>query len=197
MQSAELFLAAFGYSPGDRIRVTRREPWLRCSGGCPHLQGWRPWLPSVRSSPATGRSPGWSGETSRRCGARAAPGRAGMVTEEMLADLPEPVRRYLRYNGVVGKPFPRHHPAPPAGHDAARAGPAVGTPGRRGTLLGAPARFRVGRNGAHGPAAGGTGPRHVRRRRGAAAGQGGLAVAGGGRQRRADGPGRDDALPER
>ena len=38
--------------------------------------------------------------------ARAFPGRAGVVTEEMLADLPEPVRRYLRYTGVVGKPFP-------------------------------------------------------------------------------------------
>jgi hypothetical protein len=38
--------------------------------------------------------------------ARAAPGRAGVVTEEMLADLPEPVRRYLRYTGVVGRPFP-------------------------------------------------------------------------------------------
>jgi hypothetical protein len=38
--------------------------------------------------------------------ARAAPGRAGVVTEEMLADLPEPVRRYLRYTGVVSKPFP-------------------------------------------------------------------------------------------
>jgi uncharacterized protein DUF6544 len=38
--------------------------------------------------------------------ARAAPGRAGVVTEEMLADLPEPVRRYLRYAGVVGRPFP-------------------------------------------------------------------------------------------
>jgi Family of unknown function (DUF6544) len=38
--------------------------------------------------------------------AGASPGRAGVVTEEMLADLPEPVRRYLRYTGVVGKPFP-------------------------------------------------------------------------------------------
>jgi hypothetical protein len=38
--------------------------------------------------------------------ARAAPGQAGVVTEEMLADLPEPVRRYLRYTGVVGRPFP-------------------------------------------------------------------------------------------
>ena len=38
--------------------------------------------------------------------ARASPGRTGLVTEEMLADLPEPVRRYLRYTGVVGKPFP-------------------------------------------------------------------------------------------
>jgi hypothetical protein len=38
--------------------------------------------------------------------ARAAPGRAGVITEEMLADLPEPVRRYLRYTGVVGRPVP-------------------------------------------------------------------------------------------
>ena len=38
--------------------------------------------------------------------AGASPGRAGVVTEEMLADLPEPVRRYLRYTGVVGRPFP-------------------------------------------------------------------------------------------
>jgi Family of unknown function (DUF6544) len=38
--------------------------------------------------------------------ARAAPARAGVVTEQMLTDLPEPVRRYLRYTGVVGKPFP-------------------------------------------------------------------------------------------
>ena len=28
-----------------------------------------------------------------------------VVTEQMLAGLPEPVRRYLRYTGVVGKPF--------------------------------------------------------------------------------------------
>ena len=38
--------------------------------------------------------------------ARASPGRAGVVAEEMLADLPEPVRRYLRYTGVVGRPIP-------------------------------------------------------------------------------------------
>lgn len=31
---------------------------------------------------------------------------SGVVTEQMLADLPDPVRRYLRYAGVVGKPFP-------------------------------------------------------------------------------------------
>jgi len=37
---------------------------------------------------------------------RASPGRAGVVTEEMLSDLPEPVRRYLRYTGVVGRPLP-------------------------------------------------------------------------------------------
>ena len=38
--------------------------------------------------------------------AQASPARAGVVTEEMLAGLPEPVRRYLRYTGVVGMPFP-------------------------------------------------------------------------------------------
>ena len=38
--------------------------------------------------------------------ARVSPGRAGAVTEEMLAGLPEPVRRYLRYTGVVGRPVP-------------------------------------------------------------------------------------------
>ena len=38
--------------------------------------------------------------------ALAAPARAGVVTEEMLTGLPEPVRRYLRYTGVVGKPVP-------------------------------------------------------------------------------------------
>jgi hypothetical protein len=38
--------------------------------------------------------------------AGASPGRAGVVTEEMLTGLPEPVRRYLRYTGVVGKSVP-------------------------------------------------------------------------------------------
>jgi hypothetical protein len=38
--------------------------------------------------------------------ARACPGRAGTVIEEMLEDLPDPVRRYLRCTGVVGQPFP-------------------------------------------------------------------------------------------
>ena len=38
--------------------------------------------------------------------ARASPGQAGVVTEEMLAGLPGPVCRYLRYTGVVGKPVP-------------------------------------------------------------------------------------------
>lgn len=32
---------------------------------------------------------------------------AGIVTEEMLTDLPEPVRRYLRHTGIVGKPLVR------------------------------------------------------------------------------------------
>jgi hypothetical protein len=38
--------------------------------------------------------------------ARASPGRPGVVTEEMLTGLPEPLCRYLRYTGVVGKPVP-------------------------------------------------------------------------------------------
>lgn len=38
--------------------------------------------------------------------AAATPAQAGVITEEMLTDLPEPVRRYLRYTGVVGKPCP-------------------------------------------------------------------------------------------
>ena len=38
--------------------------------------------------------------------ARAAAGLAEVITEGMLSDLPEPVRRYLRYTGVVGKPLP-------------------------------------------------------------------------------------------
>jgi hypothetical protein len=38
--------------------------------------------------------------------ARASPARSGVVTEEMLTGLPTPVRRYLRYTGVVGKPVP-------------------------------------------------------------------------------------------
>jgi uncharacterized protein DUF6544 len=38
--------------------------------------------------------------------ARASPGQAGVVTEEMLAGLPGPACRYLRYTGVVGKPVP-------------------------------------------------------------------------------------------
>jgi hypothetical protein len=37
--------------------------------------------------------------------AYAAPPRGGVVTEEMLRDLPEPARRYLGYAGVVGRPF--------------------------------------------------------------------------------------------
>jgi hypothetical protein len=37
--------------------------------------------------------------------ARATASREAIVTEEMLQDLPEPVQRYLRYTGVVGKPF--------------------------------------------------------------------------------------------
>lgn len=35
---------------------------------------------------------------------RAAPATGGIVTQAMLQDLPEPVRRYLTYTGVVGKP---------------------------------------------------------------------------------------------
>ena len=35
----------------------------------------------------------------------AEPAPAGVVTDAMLHDLPEPVRRYLAYSGVVGKPM--------------------------------------------------------------------------------------------
>jgi Family of unknown function (DUF6544) len=34
-------------------------------------------------------------------------GEPAIVTEAMLENLPEPVKRYLRYAGVVGKPIPR------------------------------------------------------------------------------------------
>jgi hypothetical protein len=34
-----------------------------------------------------------------------APPLEGLITEEMLRGLPEPVRRYLSYTGVVGRPF--------------------------------------------------------------------------------------------
>ena len=45
-------------------------------------------------------------EVERRfAGAGTGPGDA--VTEAMLADLPEPVQRYLRYSGVVGRSIPR------------------------------------------------------------------------------------------
>ena len=37
--------------------------------------------------------------------ARATIQEGAVVTEEMLQDLPEPVQRYLRYTGVIGKPF--------------------------------------------------------------------------------------------
>jgi hypothetical protein len=37
---------------------------------------------------------------------RAQPPDVKLVTEEMLAGLPEPARRYLRYAGVVGRPIP-------------------------------------------------------------------------------------------
>jgi hypothetical protein len=37
--------------------------------------------------------------------ADAAPAEARLVGEEMLVGLPEPVQRYLRFTGVVGKPF--------------------------------------------------------------------------------------------
>ncbi|MFO7270675.1 DUF6544 family protein [Sphaerobacter thermophilus] len=36
---------------------------------------------------------------------RAEPVPAGVVTDTMLSDLPEPVRRYLAYSGIVGKPM--------------------------------------------------------------------------------------------
>src|SRR6516162_5813033 len=53
----------------------------------------------------TKRDPPWT-RLRRSNQARASPRRAGVVTEEMLTGLPEPVCRYLRYTGVVGKPVP-------------------------------------------------------------------------------------------
>ncbi len=38
---------------------------------------------------------------------RASRGKARVVTEDMLGGLPEPVQRYLRYTGIVGKPLAR------------------------------------------------------------------------------------------
>jgi hypothetical protein len=37
--------------------------------------------------------------------AGSAPPRDGVITEEMLGELPEPARRFLRYAGVIGRPF--------------------------------------------------------------------------------------------
>jgi Family of unknown function (DUF6544) len=39
--------------------------------------------------------------------AQAPEGRTGVVAEEMLGGLPEPVQRYLRYTGIVGTPLAR------------------------------------------------------------------------------------------
>ncbi len=117
--------------------------------------------------------------------------RAGAVTEEMLADLPEPVRHYLRYIGVVGRRFPGTvRLCQKAGCGLAQA--SGGCPWTPRALLGTPARLRLGRHAAPLPSSGGTGPQHVCRGPRVDAGQGGLAVAGGRRQRRADRPGRDD-----
>jgi Family of unknown function (DUF6544) len=38
---------------------------------------------------------------------QASQGKTSVVTEDMLGGLPEPVRRYLQYTGIVGKPLPR------------------------------------------------------------------------------------------
>ena len=63
------------------------------AGTCAELAGHRAFARQVRREVQALR-------------AGASPGRAGVVTEEMLADLPEPVRRYLCYAGVVGRPVP-------------------------------------------------------------------------------------------
>ena len=63
------------------------------AGACSELAGHRPFTRLVRRDV-------------QALHARASPARAGVVTEQMLADLPDPVRRYLRYTGVVGKPSP-------------------------------------------------------------------------------------------
>jgi hypothetical protein len=73
------------------------SPWLRCSGGGPRWQAWLSWPGPAQSSPDTARLPRLVQRDVQALRARAVPGRAGVVTEEMLSDLPEPVRRYLRY----------------------------------------------------------------------------------------------------
>ena len=138
----------------------RMEPWPRCSCGSPRWQGWLCWPGPAQSSPDTVPSPGWTGERSRRC----APGlsRAGWGWS------PRRCSRICPNRSAATCAIPvspagrsRHHPAAPGGPDAARARPAVAARGRRGALLGAPARLGVGRHSARGPAYGGPGPRHV------------------------------------
>jgi hypothetical protein len=119
--------------------------------------------------------------------ARGAPGRAGVVTEEMLADLPEPVRRYLRYTGIAGRPVPGTIQLRQEGQMRPGPRPAV-------AARGAEEHFSVHPPGLVWAGTVRVGPLTVGRARDMYAegkradpGQGGLAVAGGRRQRRADG----------
>ena len=110
------------------------------SGGCPPWPGWPPWPPSVRRPPAHRAFARLVRRDVEALHARAFPGPGGVVTEEMLEDLPEPVRRYLRYTGVVGKPFPGTIRLRQKGRMRLGPGQMWLPAGRRGALLGAAAQ---------------------------------------------------------
>lgn len=83
--------------------------------------------------------------------------RAGVVTEEMLCDVPEPVRRYLTCTGVAGRPFVRMVRLRQKGAMRPGPGPPVDAACCGGPLLRGPARFRLGWHTAPGPGPGGAG----------------------------------------
>lgn len=62
--------------------------------------------PVASVSSRRGSGPAPPSVAPRRC-VQASAGRAGVVTEEMLSDLPEPVSRYLTCTRPIGKPFAR------------------------------------------------------------------------------------------
>lgn len=52
--------------------------------------------------------------------AHLAGGGLGVVTEQMLGDLPAPAQRYLRRNGIVGRPLARRAYLPQEGRERVR-----------------------------------------------------------------------------